>query len=89
MRAGQPCVVHGVGGLKETVEDDVTGFTFGGDTPRMQAASFLDRVREALELRRSSPERWEKICRAAAAARFDWDASAAKYEQVLYESGHA
>ena len=88
MRAGQPCVVHEVGGLKETVEDGVTGFVFGGDTPRMQAAGFLDRVREALELRGSSPGRWEEMCRAAAAARFDWDASAAKYERMLYESGN-
>ena len=28
MRAGQPCLVHGVGGLKDTVEDGVTGFCF-------------------------------------------------------------
>lgn len=89
MRAGQPCVVHGVGGLKETVEDDVTGFVFDGETPRAQAGRFVERTLQALELRRSSPEQWEKMCRAAAAARFDWDASAAQYEQVLYEAGNA
>ena len=89
MRAGQPCVVHEVGGLKETVEDDVTGFVFDGETPRMQACGFLDRIQDALELRRSSPEQWEKMCRAAAAARFDWEANAAKYEQMLYETGDA
>ncbi len=85
MRAEQPCVVHGVGGLKETVEDGVTGFVFGGKTPRRQASAFVDRVQEALELRRSSPGKWAQLCRAAAAARFDWDASAAQYDQVLYE----
>lgn len=84
MRAGQPCVVHGVGGLKETVADNVTGFVFGGQTPREQAANFVDRVRDALAFRRSSPEPWKEMRQAAAAMRFDWESSAATYERTLY-----
>ena len=87
MREGQPCVVHGVGGLKETVADDATGFVFGGATPREQAGNFVGRVRDALELRRASPGRWGEIRQAAAAMRFDWESSAAIYERTLYGIG--
>jgi len=32
MRDGQPCLVHGVGGLKDTVKDGLDGFVFKGNT---------------------------------------------------------
>ena len=44
MRAGQLCVVHGVGGLKDTVTDNVNGFVFDGLTSRAQASNFVAKV---------------------------------------------
>ena len=45
MRAAQPCVVHGVGGLRDTVEDGRSGFVFTGATPQEQASNFVAAVR--------------------------------------------
>ena len=89
MRAGQLCVVHGVGGLKDTVTDGVNGFVFNGDTPRAQADAFVAKVALALELRNSSFGRWQKMQQAAAAARFDWNESAAAYLKNVYGFKHA
>ncbi|MEE4184148.1 MAG: glycogen/starch synthase, partial [Gammaproteobacteria bacterium] len=55
MRAGQPCVVHGVGGLADTVDDGRTGFVFGGTTPAVQAEQFIAAVDRAVEMKRSAP----------------------------------
>jgi starch synthase len=89
MRAGQLCVVHGVGGLRDTVIDKVNGFVFGGRTIGDQADSFVSTVRHALDLRRSSIGRWQRMQQAAAAARFEWAESAAAYEKVVYGFGKA
>ncbi|MGR8918799.1 MAG: glycogen synthase, partial [Gammaproteobacteria bacterium] len=37
LRAGQPCLVHAVGGLRDTVTAGVNGFVFGGDSLTAQA----------------------------------------------------
>jgi starch synthase len=84
MRDGQPCVVHRVGGLKDTVLDGVNGFSFGGDTIEAQADDFVAVCRRAIELQQTQPERWREIRRNAAAARFSWDDSAAGYLAQLY-----
>ena len=84
MRDAQPCVVHGVGGLKDTVEDGVTGFVFGGYSPDMQADDFVMTTERALALRSFDPIRWEEIRRAAAAKRFDWATSAQSTIDTLY-----
>lgn len=84
MRAGQLCVVHGVGGLKDTVTDGVNGFVFTGRTPTEQAGDFVAKVAYALQLRQTSRKRWQRLRKAAAAARFDWSQSAAAYEKDLY-----
>jgi starch synthase len=84
MRSGQPCVVHGVGGLRDTVTHGRTGFVFGGPTPPAQAAGFASSVADALQLRELDPQRWEKIRRAARARRFDWARSARAYIEDLY-----
>ena len=85
MRAGQPCVVHGVGGLHDTVESGVTGFVFAGATRREQAAAFVGCVARALQLRHDHPNQWQKIRRRAAAQRFDWASSARQYIEQLYD----
>lgn len=89
MRDGQLCVVHGVGGLRDTVTDGTTGFVFAGRTPAEQANHFAATVGQALELRRSSAGRWRQMQKAAMSMRFTWEASAAAYETGLYEIASA
>ena len=85
MRVGQPCVVHAVGGLKDTVEHGVTGFVFAGETPADQAENFVSCVHEALAVKQNKPARWKKICATAALRRFSWEVAALNYQQKLYQ----
>lgn len=84
MRAGQPCLVHGVGGLLDTVSDNQNGFVFGGATPLLQAEALVARLQEAMEIRNNRPKQWQAVADAAAAARFRWATVAEQYEVRLY-----
>ncbi len=87
MRAGQPCVVHGVGGLRDTVEHGFTGFVFSGDGIAEQAAAFRRSVAEALQFIDSQPRAWRAMRKAAQACRFAWsDAARATIEQLYGRS---
>jgi starch synthase len=83
MRAGQPCVAHAVGGLKDTVKP-TNGFPFDGETPRRRARNLVREVAAAVDLKLSRPDRWRALTRAAAAARFSWDESAERYSREVY-----
>jgi starch synthase len=83
MRAGQPCVVHAVGGLKDTV-DSACGFPFDGADPARQAQRFVAAVERALALLRGDTAGWGRIKEAAAARRFGWDVSAARLDEQVY-----
>ena len=85
MKAGQPPVVHGVGGLRDTVSDGRTGFVFDGDTVEEQAVAFVDTVRRALSVKDNDAARWKNIRNQAAAERFTWDESAATTIRALYD----
>jgi starch synthase len=84
MRATQPCVVHGVGGLRDTVDDGHSGFVFDGDTPLQQARNFVATVDRALTLKAEDNDAWQKICIRAASVRFSWDKSARATVEQLY-----
>lgn len=84
MRDGQPCVVHAVGGLKDTVQDGETGFVFSGSTPTEQAENFVAAVSRALHTKTKDADHWIKIRAQAAAERFSWNVAAEQYEKVLY-----
>jgi len=84
MRAGTPCVVHAVGGLRDTVRDGINGFSFRGASPTAQGRRFVAAVKRALEMHRNEPGRWKTISEAAATARFTWDAAARRYLSELY-----
>ena len=86
MRNGQPCVVHAVGGLKDTVQHGVTGFVFDGDSSRDKAGNFVETVAEALALKVTTPRQWAGIRNQAAEQRFTWDLAARQYQEDLY--GH-
>jgi starch synthase len=84
MREGQPCLVHLTGGLRDTVKPGVNGFGFEGETLTEQVDDMAAALGEALRLRRENPTGWEKICAAAAEARFLWTDSAEQYIEKLY-----
>ncbi|MDP2141228.1 MAG: glycogen/starch synthase [Gammaproteobacteria bacterium] len=83
MRAGTPCVVHHVGGLRDTVQHGVNGFAFTGNTPGEQAEHMLDVTRLACSTV-TRPAQWQSIRRAAQASRFSWDVSVRRYIEELY-----
>ncbi|MEM1410711.1 MAG: glycogen/starch synthase [Pseudomonadota bacterium] len=85
LRAGQPCVVHGVGGLKDTVKDGETGFVFSGASRRAQAEGLVNAVGRALALRRSDPLAWARMSEHARAQRFSWDRAARRTVEALYD----
>jgi len=85
MRAGQPCLVHAVGGLADTVRDGENGFSFSGATPEEEAEAMISRCTEVLALHRDEPGEWQAICAAAAAARFPWSDVANAYVEQLYK----
>ena len=84
MRAALPCVVHGVGGLRDTVEDGFTGFVFNGNSLNDQADAFVAAVERALKLRAAKPRAWKAMRHAAAANRFEWRNSAERTISHLY-----
>ena len=84
MRAGQPCLVHAVGGLRDTVKDKRTGFSFTAKTPQARAQAMVRTLQRALKLFLGEPERWQKMREAAAAARFSWADSVDAYLRLLY-----
>ena len=84
MREHQPCVVHAVGGLKDTVQDSVNGFTFAGDTLERQVDGLVAAVSRALGLFFGAPDRWHAITASAGAARFTWERAAHEYMARVY-----
>lgn len=84
MREGQPCVVHAVGGLKDTVIDMVNGFTFSGRNIQEQVDNFVTTTKKILSIYLNEKEQWKKIRMEAMRSRFEWKDSAKKYIESLY-----
>jgi starch synthase len=85
MRAGQPCLVHGVGGLNDTVEDGKNGFVFTGVGETKQAENMISRFKSVLKLTQKTPKDWKKISTAASKVRFLWSDVANQYNKFLYK----
>jgi starch synthase len=78
MRYGTLPVVHAVGGLKDTVVDDVTGFSFAfADLIGLRWA--LDR---ALATKRERPDHWQQMIESAMRRDSSWTAPAREYLQL-------
>ena len=88
MRSGQPCVVHGVGGLRDTVRHGETGFVFSGNTTREQADNFTATTLAALQQRADDPVGWKAVCDEARAQRFSWELAARRTISELYGLNH-
>jgi len=82
MRAGQPCLVHEVGGLRDTVSS-ATGFVFSGASLTEKAAEASSAFAAALAERGQSAV-WNERRRLAAATRFSWSTSVQHYLRDLY-----
>jgi len=84
MRAGQPCLVHAVGGLRDTVTHGRNGFSFEGENLATQVDRMAITFEEALGCMTREPDKWQTMCRNAAATRFPWALSARTYIDQLY-----
>ncbi len=84
MRNGNPCLVHGTGGLKDTVEHMKTGFSFGGDSYDEKINNMLLSFDQALDVFQNDKPKWERMRSAAKKMRFTWEKSVDEYYKVLY-----
>lgn len=84
MRSGQPCLVHQVGGLRDTVAHFESGFVFSGEDLHQQKAQLLDMFTQALDLYDNDNERYDQIRDGAKEKRFEWDDVALSYINSLY-----
>ena len=80
MRYGSMPVVRATGGLADTVQDGITGFTF--DTYSSDA--FWQALQRAIYIYNTDRESWRVMQNAGMAADFSWQRSAYGY-QHLYE----
>lgn len=74
MRYGTVPIVRKTGGLADTVEDGVTGFSFEEKSPESLLRSCARAVSAFAQ-----PDQWTPIVREAMARDFGWEASAKKY----------
>ncbi len=84
MRAGMPCLVHAVGGLKDSVIDGVNGFSFEGNDPVERLDHLLACLDRALTTFEKQADTWHALTRGARESRFSWDEAAAQYCERLY-----
>ncbi|NUZ10112.1 glycogen/starch synthase [Pseudoalteromonas sp. McH1-7] len=84
MRAGQPCIVHKVGGLADTVKHNETGYCFEGDTLAEQGRQLIAIFELALADLCNNQIKYQALCQQAKLQRFDWYSVAQKYTEQLY-----
>jgi len=84
MRAKQPCLVHSVGGLKDTIENGITGFSFSGHNLQEQANNMINCFVGALEIKIHNSQRYNEIKRNAGKVKFLWKDIAKEYLDKLY-----
>jgi starch synthase len=84
MRYGSIPIVHSTGGLVDTVEDcDITTRTGNGFSFRAYTASaFLETIKRALHILRSSSDDWHRLMVRAMSVDFSWEKSAAQYLEL-------
>jgi starch synthase len=84
MRYGCVPVVRATGGLADTVQDAVTGFTF----LNYSAGAFWEALQRAIYIYNVDPDSWRSIQRTGMQTDFSWERSARGYQQ-LYEWAQA
>ena len=78
LRYGTLPIVRLTGGLADTIEDGVNGFTFFDFT----AHYFFDAAQRAIEVYRKHPDIWKQMMITAMGQDFSWEKSAEKYLAV-------
>ncbi len=78
MRYGSVPVVRATGGLADTVQDSVTGFTFFD----YSTEAFWNGMQRAIEVYQRDREKWHRIQTAGMTADFSWHRSAESYQQL-------
>ncbi|WP_419658811.1 GlgA: glycogen synthase [Desulfosarcina variabilis str. Montpellier] len=78
LKYGTLPIVRQTGGLADTIQDGVNGFTFFD----FNAHFFFDAVNRAVDVYRNRPEKWEEMMVTAMAQDFSWNRSAEKYITV-------
>jgi starch synthase len=86
MRDGQPCLVHAVGGLKDTVQHLENGFSFNGSSLQEQSDNLINTFNDAIKLHANKPKTWAKIADNAKSTRFSWQESTKQYLDFLYKN---
>lgn len=85
MRQGQPCLAHAVGGLIDTIRDDIDGFLFSGESMDAKCTALIKRFDDILNMRENRPTKFSALSDVASKQRFDWQDSAGRYLQELYQ----
>jgi starch synthase len=75
LKYGTLPIVRMTGGLADTIEDGVNGFTFFDFT----AHYFFDAVQRAIDVYRNQPAKWKQMMITAMGQDFSWAKSAEKY----------
>ncbi len=78
MHYGSVPVVRATGGLADTVQDGVTGFTFH----QYSADDFWEAVQRAIYIYRIDPDVWRRIQQQGLQADYSWTRSALGYQQL-------
>ncbi|MFT5806720.1 MAG: starch synthase [Moritella dasanensis] len=84
LRAGQPCLVHAVGGLKDTVQHLHNGFCFSGLSLAEQSHNLVGEFSNAITTYNNNTNQWSELATNARASRFTWQESTQIYLQRLY-----
>ena len=85
MRDGQPCLVHSIGGLKDTIKHGKTGFQFDGKTMVEKGNNMVQVFEEAVDTFLQKPKTWNSISENAAKERFLWEDAIELYIKELYQ----
>ena len=86
MRAGQPCLVHATGGLKDTVRDGIDGFQFDGEDLDEKSRNCELALKRALKTHAAVKD-FKDMRSNAEANRFTWEQTAKLYSERLYAPG--
>ncbi len=84
LRAGQPCLVHAVGGLKDTIKHLENGFCFSGGSIGEQKQALVTVFKQALNVYSSHQAQWQQLVICAKQSRFSWQESISSYVRELY-----
>ncbi|QDP00447.1 glycogen synthase [Thalassotalea sp. PS06] len=84
LRSGQPCLVHDIGGLHDTVINNKSGYTFHGKDVDKQCQALIACFAEALKVFSEQPKDWKEMRAFSSKQRFLWQDSIKAYLERLY-----